>query len=185
MYDLSSVGCKFKEATSSSEDSVHVQIESQLDQPEDEAVTKHTIAFEWRNPLVLHFPFTTARSRTRPWLEVSAKRVVRVRRCRKCRLWPSSEPTLSFDNDMSSTSTSTFVVGCHGSSLLESKRPRMRIIPLFNIDEKDVAAVSCVVYVVVRKCLVPSVVEWHWSDRLSCEELCKIGPKYMSAASLA
>jgi len=58
-------------------------------------------------------------------------------------------------------------------------------MPLLNIDEKDTAAVSCVVYVVVRKCLVPSVVEWHWSDRLSCEELCKIGPKYMSAVSFA
>lgn len=57
----------------------------------------------------------------------------------------------------------------------------MRIIPRFNIDEKDVAAVSCVVYVVVRKCLVPSVVEWHWSDSISSEELCKIGPMYVSS----
>ena len=52
----------------------------------------------------------------------------------------------------------------------------MQIIPLFNIDEKDVATISCVVYVVVHKCLVPSVVEWHWADKPSCKELCKIGP---------
>ena len=52
----------------------------------------------------------------------------------------------------------------------------MRIIPLFNIDKKDVAAVSCVIYVIVRKCLVSSMVEWHCSDvSLNCEELGKIG----------
>jgi len=50
-------------------------------------------------------------------------------------------------------------VAINRHSLLESKCPRMRIIPLFNIDEKDAAAVSCVVYVVAHKCLVPSVVE--------------------------